>query len=240
MPAENLESVFERFYSERKPGEAFGKHSGLGLSICRQIVQAHGGRIWAENRSDRSGARFVVFVAGMIPDAPDAELAHASCVAALRHHGGVAGVLIRGPSGAGKSSLALRMIALGARLVADDCVRLTAREGRLWAHAPERLRGLVEARGLGLMRLQAEPEAPIAYVVDLPPPRESAHYGDARVTHHFERTPKTATITLRKCAIPLLFGENTHMFASAIMCLLRGGVLLDPDATDWLDPSVSG
>lgn len=59
VPPENLESVFERFYSER-PDEGFGRHSGLGLSICRQIVDAHGGRIWAENRTDRSGARFFV------------------------------------------------------------------------------------------------------------------------------------------------------------------------------------
>ncbi len=45
---ENLENIFERFYSDRQEDQK--QHSGLGLSICRQIVHAHGGRIWAENR----------------------------------------------------------------------------------------------------------------------------------------------------------------------------------------------
>ena len=56
IPEENLDSVFERFYSER-PSERFGNHSGLGLSICRQIVEAHGGRIWAENIREAGAAR---------------------------------------------------------------------------------------------------------------------------------------------------------------------------------------
>ena len=50
IPAENLERVFERFYTDRPGHEEFGKNSGLGLHISRQIVSAHGGRIWAENR----------------------------------------------------------------------------------------------------------------------------------------------------------------------------------------------
>lgn len=61
IPADNLESIFERFYSERPASEAFGLHSGLGLSIARQVVQSLGGDIHAENRDDgRTGARFVV------------------------------------------------------------------------------------------------------------------------------------------------------------------------------------
>jgi two-component system, OmpR family, sensor histidine kinase ChvG len=50
IPAENLERVFERFYTDRPDHEEFGKNSGLGLNISRQIVTAHNGRLWAENR----------------------------------------------------------------------------------------------------------------------------------------------------------------------------------------------
>ncbi|HWA63434.1 MAG TPA: stimulus-sensing domain-containing protein [Caulobacteraceae bacterium] len=64
MPPENLETVFERFYTSRPKGKAFGGNSGLGLSIARQIVEAHKGRVWAENRQDAegrvTGARFCV------------------------------------------------------------------------------------------------------------------------------------------------------------------------------------
>ena len=71
IPQENLERIFERFYTDR-PQESFGQNSGLGLNISRQIIAAHGGRIWAENRTyaetgrsgDREGtsggARFVI------------------------------------------------------------------------------------------------------------------------------------------------------------------------------------
>jgi two-component system, OmpR family, sensor histidine kinase ChvG len=59
IPSENLETIFNRFYTERPAEHGFGKNSGLGLSIARQIAADLGGRIWAENR-DMGGARFVV------------------------------------------------------------------------------------------------------------------------------------------------------------------------------------
>lgn len=64
IPAENLETVFERFYTSRPRGTAFGNNSGLGLSIVRQIVEAHNGRVVASNRMGENGgvvgARFEV------------------------------------------------------------------------------------------------------------------------------------------------------------------------------------
>ncbi|SHJ86704.1 two-component system, OmpR family, sensor histidine kinase ChvG [Roseomonas rosea] len=64
IPEAKLEGIFDRFYTERPSGERFGQHSGLGLSISRQIVEGLGGRIMAENRRNPdgsvAGARFVV------------------------------------------------------------------------------------------------------------------------------------------------------------------------------------
>lgn len=66
IPENKLKTIFERFYSERPGHEAFGRHSGLGLSICKQIIAAHNGVVFAENRIDHAGkvkgARFVVIL----------------------------------------------------------------------------------------------------------------------------------------------------------------------------------
>jgi two-component system, OmpR family, sensor histidine kinase ChvG len=59
IPPDNVETIFKRFYTERPQDHDFGKNSGLGLSIARQITEGIGGRIWAENRAE-GGARFVV------------------------------------------------------------------------------------------------------------------------------------------------------------------------------------
>jgi two-component system sensor histidine kinase ChvG len=55
IPAENLETIFERFYTSRPKGAAFGGNSGLGLSIARQIAEAHGGTLQAQNRIGEAG-----------------------------------------------------------------------------------------------------------------------------------------------------------------------------------------
>jgi two-component system, OmpR family, sensor histidine kinase ChvG len=55
IPEDKLTAIFDRFYTERPVGEKFGTHSGLGLSISKQIVEAHRGMIWAENHRDLSG-----------------------------------------------------------------------------------------------------------------------------------------------------------------------------------------
>jgi two-component system sensor histidine kinase ChvG len=55
IPQENLETVFQRFYTSRPKGQAFGGNSGLGLSIARQIAEAHGGTLIARNRATDDG-----------------------------------------------------------------------------------------------------------------------------------------------------------------------------------------
>ncbi|HYI71910.1 MAG TPA: aldolase, partial [Skermanella sp.] len=77
-------------------------------------------------------------------------------------------VLLRGPSGSGKSDLALRLIDGGAKLVADDQVELALdAAGRVMARAPATLSGLLEVRGIGILRMNAVRTAPVGLVADL-------------------------------------------------------------------------
>ena len=96
---------------------------------------------------------------------------HATCIAC----GGRA-ALLRGAPGAGKSDLAFRMIRADAsgetRLVADDQVHLAAAEKGLLATAPQALIGLIELRGLGLLRVPVAESASVRLVVDLVPREE--------------------------------------------------------------------
>ena len=78
-------------------------------------------------------------------------------------------VLLRGPSGAGKSDLALRLIDAGARLIADDQSELQRIGERIFVRAPAAIAGLFEVRGIGVVRVEALPEAIVALVVDLMP-----------------------------------------------------------------------
>ncbi|MGN6549134.1 MAG: ATP-binding protein, partial [Pararhizobium sp.] len=69
--AEDIDRIFERFYTDRPDGEDFGQNSGLGLSISRQIAEAHGGSLTAQNILDPKthepvGARFTL----TLPAAP--------------------------------------------------------------------------------------------------------------------------------------------------------------------------
>jgi HPr kinase/phosphorylase len=82
------------------------------------------------------------------------------------------GVLLRGPSGCGKSDLALRLIEAGGCLVADDYTDVADVGGRLVATAPPGLQGLLEVRGIGIIRLRAIPQATLVACVDLVPSDE--------------------------------------------------------------------
>ena len=63
---ESKEKIFDRFYTERPKGEKFGEHSGLGLSISKQIIEVHNGSITAKNKINKNGkiagARFTIML----------------------------------------------------------------------------------------------------------------------------------------------------------------------------------
>ena len=104
-------------------------------------------------------------------------------------------VLLRGPSGSGKSDLALRLIEAGGRLVSDDQTHLARRARSLVATPPPPLAGMIEARGVGIVRLprnQLLARARVALLVDLVPP--------GRV----ERLPEPQSETLLDITLPRL------------------------------------
>lgn len=83
------------------------------------------------------------------------------------------GVLLKGASGSGKSDLALRLIAgKEAELVADDVVNLHKKDGAIFGTAPENLQGLLEVRGVGIVKYAFVDEAPLDLVVNLVPQNE--------------------------------------------------------------------
>jgi serine kinase of HPr protein (carbohydrate metabolism regulator) len=101
-------------------------------------------------------------------------------------------VLLRGASGAGKSDLALRLIDAGARLVADDQSQLCRRGDALIVRSPRGISGMIEVRGLGIMRVEPLAEAPVVMLVDLVP-RE-----------HVERLPERRREAILGVALPLV------------------------------------
>ena len=103
-----------------------------------------------------------------------------------------AGVLLCGKSGAGKSDLALRLIDGGAVLIADDRVEIRVDQGKVTASAPAGLAGLLEVRGVGLMRVPYAPVGELHLVVDLVAP-------DA-----VERLPEAEWATLEETRLPRL------------------------------------
>jgi HPr kinase/phosphorylase len=132
------------------------------------------------------------------------EIAHASAVAL-----GARGLLIRGASGAGKSGLALRLVALGAELVADDRVVLSRRGDRIHARAPDPIRGLIEARGIGLLRTErVRAEAEIGLVVDL-------DFAPAA------RMPQLRVIDLLGVELELIFGQGVPNLDAVLVFLMQ-------------------
>ena len=117
---------------------------------------------------------------------------HATTVARFSASGWT-GVLIRGPSGSGKSDLALRLLATGWRLVADDRTVVWVSGGRLWGRAPRSLAGLIEARFVGVAPAPALELAPIVLAVTLTGPDET-----------LDRIPEPAVTEILDVALPEL------------------------------------
>ena len=136
---------------------------------------------------------------------PASEILHATCVAVEGR-----GLLIIGPSGTGKSGLALRLLSLGASLVADDRTELSVTTGRLIARCPGPIRGLIEARGVGVLRAPAVAEAEVALVADL---------GQAED----QRLPPARRITILGCDVSLALQARNDHFPDALMLYLRHG-----------------
>jgi HPr kinase/phosphorylase len=102
------------------------------------------------------------------------------------------GVLLRGPSGSGKSDLALRLIDQGARLVADDQTELRREGDAVAMRAPPTIAGLLEVRGLGIVRVAAAERAWLRLVVDLV------------ADHAIERLPEPCRCELEGVHFPVL------------------------------------
>ncbi|MFN6977753.1 MAG: HPr kinase/phosphorylase [Gemmobacter sp.] len=156
-------------------------------------------------RTGRAGAgRAGAGPAALRPD-PSADILHASCVVLGR-----AGVLILGPSGSGKSALALRLMALGFALVADDRVALTANGGAIEAAAPPGLPAMIEARGIGLLAARLAPPSPIVLAVDL---------GRTET----DRLPPRRVWSWRGISVDCVHGPATGHFPAAIVQYIRLG-----------------
>ncbi len=134
---------------------------------------------------------------------------HASCVSLDGR-----ALLICGDSGSGKSSLALQLIALGAGLIADDRTSLQAMDGTLQASCPDSIAGLIEARGVGIVRLPAAEPAPVTLIVDL---------NKTETT----RLPQPHSASFLGIVRPCLWHAPGSHFAAAVLHCLRHGISHD-------------
>ena len=120
------------------------------------------------------------------------------------------GCLITGRAASGTSTLALERVALGAELVADDRVDIRRADATLVLSAPAAIAGMIEARGVGILRLPARREAALALVVDLDEAER-------------ERLPEGRRRELLGLPCPLVLGHGRAALAAVACMLLRAG-----------------
>ena len=117
-------------------------------------------------------------------------------------------LVILGPSGSGKSLFSLEMMALGARLIADDRTIVSAQDGGIWASCPEAIKGKIEARNVGLLHADPVTEVQIVAVLDL---------GQTEP----DRLPPLRTIEILGYKLPLFLRPQYNTFAAAFLQFLR-------------------
>lgn len=120
------------------------------------------------------------------------------------------GLLILGTSGSGKSGLALALIGRGGRLVADDRVSIERRGEALVASPPPRIAGMIEARGVGILRMAAVPEVPLVLAVDLDRPAAA-------------RMPQPVAITLLGARVELISGKQFPNLDLVLSIIVQNG-----------------
>ena len=124
------------------------------------------------------------------------------------------GVLILGPSGSGKSSLALQLISLGAALVADDRTHVERTGQTVMASVPASIAGMIEARGVGILKLEPAGPTMLKLVVDL-----------SRTEH--QRLPEPHKYDLLGVTLPCLHNAPSPHFPAALLLYLGKGISSD-------------
>jgi serine kinase of HPr protein (carbohydrate metabolism regulator) len=116
------------------------------------------------------------------------------------------GILIRGPSGSGKSDLALRLIDDGAGLVADDQVVIKSVGQELYLSPPDSLSGLIEVRGVGVIKIEYVSDIRLCLIVELDPRNE------------IQRIPKIKEELIKKIPVPVI---NMYAFESSVLAKIK-------------------
>lgn len=137
---------------------------------------------------------------------PNRVIRHGTAVLLTSSDHPPAAVFIRGASGSGKSDLAFRLLAQGGTLISDDQVELERRQDKIYAGAIDAIRGLIEVRGIGLLRYPVADPAPLRLVIDLVP-REDVH-----------RLPEPQEMDILGVSVPLF---RLHAFDASAACKLR-------------------